>query len=216
MSTSQRDQLIQQLNWRYATKQFDTTRKISAEDWAALQRAIALTPSSFGLSPWKAIVVTNQAVKDTLVGAAWGQRQVADASHVVVFAVKTDLTETDIDLFLQRVSDVRGVPVNALAGYRDMMVGSIVKSRDQAARVNWAAHQAYIALGNLLTSAAILGIDAGPMEGFDRSKFDQILGLASQGLTSVVMCVLGYRSADDKYASLKKVRFEDKDVFVTV
>jgi nitroreductase len=214
MSTITREQLSEQLHWRYATKQFDPQRKISPADWAALEEALVLTPSSFGLQPWKFVVVTDPARREKLVPASWGQRQVAEASHLVVFARKTIFAEADIDALVRRISAVRGTPAEALAGYRDMMTGSLFKGRDAAARMNWGDHQIYIALGNFLTSAALLGIDACPMEGIEPAKYDEILGLPALGLGTVVAATAGYRAATDKYAAQKKVRFEPQDVIV--
>ena len=216
MNTIHRDQLINQLNWRYATKQFDAQRKIPAEDWAALEQALLLTPSSYGLQPWKFIVVKDPAARERLVSASWGQRQVADASHLVVFAVKNHLTEKDIENYINRIAQIRGVPGKSLEGFRDMMVGSIVNGMDASQQKAWATRQAYIALGNFLNSAALLGIDACPMEGIESEKYDAILGLDRQGLSTVVAVAAGYRRADDAYASLKKVRFPREQVLVEV
>jgi nitroreductase len=216
MSTITSEQLLTQLNWRYATKQFDPARKISAPDWAALEESLVLTASSFGLQPWQFVVVTDPATREKLVPVSWGQRQVADASHLVVFARKKNFSEADIAAYIQRIVAVRGVPVESLAGYNNMMVGSLFKGREAAAREIWAINQIYIALGNFLTSAALLGIDTCPMEGLDPAKYDEILGLDAHGLATVVVGVAGYRAAGDKYASLKKVRFEKADVIVTL
>jgi nitroreductase len=216
MSLSPRDHLLSQLNWRYATKQFDPKRKISSEDWAALQEALVLTPSSFGLQPWRFVAVSDPALREKLVAASWNQRQVADASHLVVFTIKSSLTEADIDEFIQLTARVRGVAPASLAGYRDMMIGSIIKGMDAAARAAWATRQVYIALGNLLTSAAVLGLDACPMEGINPDQYDAILGLEKEGLHTVVVCPLGYRAATDKYAALEKVRFPIEAVLVEV
>jgi nitroreductase len=216
MSTITSEQLLQQLQWRYATKQFDPARKISVPDWAALEDALVLSPSSFGLQPWKFVVVTNPALREKLVPVSWGQRQVAEASHLVVFALKKNFSEADVTAYIERISAVRGIPAAALGQYNEMMVGSLFKGRDAAARKAWAIDQIYIALGNFLTSAAVLGIDTCPMEGIDPVKYDEILGLDALGLASVVVGVAGYRAATDKYAALKKVRFEHKDVIVTM
>ena len=216
MSTITSEQLLQQLNWRYATKQFDPARKISAADWTALEEALILSPSSFGLQPWKFVIVTDPALREKLVPVSWGQRQVADASHLVVFALKKNFSEADVAAFVQHTSAVRGIPADALAGYKDMMIGSLFKGRDAAARKVWAINQIYIALGNFLTSTAMLGIDSCPMEGIDPAKYDELLGLDALGLATVVVGVAGYRAAGDKYAALKKVRFEKKDVIVTL
>lgn len=216
MKTINTEELLTQLNWRYATKQFDPQRKINPQTWAALEEALVLTPSSFGLQPWKFIVVTNPSTREKLVPVSWGQRQVADASHLVVFAIKQNLNEADIDAYLGRIVAVRSAARDSLNGYRDMMVGSLIKGRDEVARKIWAANQAYIALGNFLTSAAILGIDACPMEGLEPAKYDEILGLNQQGLSTVVAAAAGYRASGDKYAGVKKVRFPKTEVLVEV
>ena len=210
------EQLINQLNWRYATKQFDPQRKISAQDWAVLEEALVLSPSSFGLQPWKFVVVSNPAVRAQLVPASWGQRQVADASHLVVFAVKKNLGEKDIDAFVSRIAEVRGVPRESLGDYRAMMTGGIIKGMDIPARNAWAIRQVYIALGIFLTSAALLGIDACPMEGIEPSKYDDLLGLAELGLNTVVVATAGYRAAADINATQKKVRFPKDEIFVRI
>jgi nitroreductase len=216
MNAIDRNQLVGQLKWRYATKQFDSQRKISADEWAALEEALVLTPSSFGLQPWKFVVVTDPAIRERLVPASHGQRQVADASHLVVFAIKRDLCERDIDSHLDRISEVRGVPREALGQYREMMVGSLIKRLGESERNAWATKQVYIALGNFLTSAALLGIDACPMEGVDPAKYDEILGLKKHGLSTVVVAPAGYRAATDKSSQAKKVRFTRDQVLVRI
>jgi nitroreductase len=217
MSTALKSEtLINQLNWRYATKQFDPTRKINAQDWATIEQALLLTPSSGGLQPWKFIVVTDPAMRAKLSPASYGQAQIKDASHLVVFAAKTGFSAADVDAHIQHVAEVQGTTVEALAPLRGMLVGGIVQSQDENARNAWARNQAYIALGNLLTSAALLGIDACPMEGFDRAQYDEILGLKAKGLAAAVIATLGYRAPTDKYASAPKVRFPAEQVFVHV
>jgi len=216
MNTIDHDQLIGQLNWRYATKQFDPQRKISPPDWASLEEALVLTPSSYGLQPWKIIVVTDRLTREELLVASWGQRQIADASHLVVFTIKKDLGEQDINDYLDRIVKVRGVPRETLASYHDSIVGNIVNGMDETARRAWASKQVYIALGNFLTSAALLGIDACPMEGIEPTKYDKILGLDKQGLSAVVVAAAGYRSATDPYAKQKKVRFPKEEVLLQV
>ncbi|HTR43143.1 MAG TPA: NAD(P)H-dependent oxidoreductase [Pseudomonadales bacterium] len=209
-------QLLEQLNWRYATKLFDPNRKISAADWTTLEEALTLSPSSGGLQPWKFFVVTDPAVRAKLLPASYGQKQVVDASHLVVFASKLNFNEADVDAHIQRTASVRGAPVEALAPFRDMLVGGIVKSQDESGRNAWARNQTYIALGNLLASAALLGIDACPMEGFDRAQYDEILGLKAKGYASAVIATLGYRSPEDKYAGAPKVRFPREHVIARV
>ena len=207
MSTISGDSLLQQLSWRYATKKFDPTRRISAADWAVLEEALVLTASSYGLQPWKFIVVTDPALKTKLRAASWNQAQVEDCSHHVVFTAKTDVTEADVDHFISRIAEVRGVTPESLAGYKGFMMGDLVNGPRHAIIGEWAARQTYIAMGNLLTSAALLGVDACPFEGIEPGKYDEILGLAGTGYTTISACPLGYRAEDDKYASAPKVRF---------
>lgn len=210
------DYLLERLNWRYATKQFDAQRKIDATTWALVEDALLLSPSSGGLQPWKFIVVTDPVVRAKLLPASYGQTQVTTASHLVVFAARKNFTEADVDAHLQRTADVRHIDVKSLSGFRDMLVGGIVNSMDQSTRQGWAARQTYTAMGTLLTSAAMLGIDACPMEGFSPAQFDEILGLSEKGLTTTVIVALGYRSTEDKYADLPKVRFSKEEMFLHV
>ncbi len=212
MSTISGESLLQQLNWRYATKKFDPAKKIPAGDWAVLEEALILTASSYGLQPWKFIVVTEPALKAKLRPASWNQAQIEECSHLVVFTAKQDISEADLDRFIARIAQVRGVTAESLAGYKGFMMGDLVKGPRHAIIHEWAARQAYIAMGNLLTSAAVVGIDACPFEGIEPAKYDEILGLKGTGYATVAACPLGYRSADDKYASTPKVRFEAKDV----
>lgn len=216
MSAINSTQLLVQLNWRYATKQFDPARKISEPDWAGLEEALLLTASSGGLQPWKFIVITDPAVRAKLLPATYGQPQVTAASHLVVFASKNNFSEADVDAHIKHVAEVQGAPIEALAPLRGMLVGGIVKAQDETARNAWARNQAYIALGNFLTSAALLGIDACPMEGFDRAQYDTILGLSAKGFSSAVIATVGYRLPTDKYASAPKVRFPKEQVFISV
>lgn len=212
MSTIPGESLLQQLNWRYATKKFDTSKKIPAADWAVLEEALVLTASSYGLQPWKFIVVTDPALKAKLRPASWNQSQVEDCSHLVVFTAKQDVTEADLDRFIARTAEVRGTTVESLAGYKGFMLGDLVNGARHAVIHEWAARQTYIAMGNLLTSAALLGIDACPFEGIEPAKYDEILGLKGTGYATISACPLGYRAEDDKYASAPKVRFAAKDV----
>jgi len=212
MTTLSGESLLQQLNWRYATKKFDPSKKISAAAWAVIEEALILSPSSYGLQPWKFIVVTDPALKAKLRPATWNQAQVEDCSHYVIFTAKDDVTEAYVDAFVARTAEVRGVTVESLAGYRGYMVGDLVKGPRHAVIAEWAARQAYIALGNLMTVAAVLGVDACPFEGLEPDKYDAILGLAGTGFHTVCACPMGYRAAEDKYASAPKVRFEASDV----
>jgi nitroreductase len=202
--------LTRQLNWRYAVKRFDPKRKIAAPDWKTLEEALVLSPSSYGLQPWRFFVVNDPGTREKLRAAAWNQSQITDASHLVVFAVRKDLSPADVDRFIARVAEVRNVETASLDGYKSMILGSVNRPAEQVR--NWSARQVYIALGNFLTSAALLGIDACPMEGFDPAKVDQILGLSEKGWASVVIATAGYRSSEDAYAKLPKVRFNTEEV----
>lgn len=210
MQTMPSDALLQNLSWRYAVKKFDPTRKIPARDWAALEQSLVLSPSSYGLQPWHFVVVTNPKIRATLKGVSWNQTQITDASHLVVLCRRTTMVRADVDRYVARIAAVRGVPAASLEPYRGMMLGSVEKpGADHSA---WNARQVYIALGFFLSAAAVLGIDACPMEGFDAAQYDQILGLTARGFAATVVATAGYRAADDAYAALKKVRFPDSEV----
>lgn len=210
-----RETILEALNWRYATKAYDKTKKISAESWAVLENSILLAPSSFGLQPYKALVINDQEVREKLRAAAWGQAQLTDASHLVVFAYKKTLTEADIDHFFARIAEVRGQSRESLADYQNVIQGSVKKAVDSGYIETWNSRQAYIALGFLLESAALLGIDATPMEGFDAAQVNEILGLTDY--SAVVIAAVGYRDeANDWLANLPKVRYEKGEVIETI
>jgi len=209
-------QLLDSLNWRYAVKTFDASRIIPEATWKAIEETLVLSPSSFGLQPYRFFVVKDPAIRKQLQPHSWNQTQVVDASHYVVMAARTGITETEIDRFLDRVVEVRGIPRESLDGYRGMMYGSLLSPGAEARIPHWSALQAYIALGNLMTSAALLGVDTCAIEGFAPAEYDQILGLREQGYAAVVCCALGYRSADDKYAAAAKVRFPASDLIKTI
>ncbi len=210
MSHVQPSTIIQQLEWRYATKAFDPSRKISATDWAALESAMILAPSSYGLQPWKFVVVTSDAVKGKLPAAAWNQTQPKDCSHFVIIAARRTMDVAHVQKFVESIAAQRGVPVASLDGYKQMMLDKA--NRNPAGNFEWNSRQCYIALGMLLEAAALLGIDACPMEGIVPDAVDEIVGLKGTDYGAIVACALGYRAADDKYASLKKVRFTSDEV----
>jgi nitroreductase len=212
MSNISTQQLLQALNWRYATKFFDATKKIPTDTWQALEQVLVLTPTSYGLQPYKFLVINDPAKRAALLPHSWGQKQVVDASHFVVFTARTEMTEADVDRFIKRTTEVRKLPDGAFNPYRDMMLGDIVNGPRGKIAHEWAARQAYIALGNLMTCVAVLGVDACPMEGIVPAEYDKILNLNGSGYATVVACALGYRAASDKYASLAKVRYEAKDL----
>jgi nitroreductase len=201
------DQLLAALRWRYATKKFDPAKKIDASTWAVLEETLILTPTSYGMQPVKFLVLNDPALRAQLVPVSWGQTQPADCSHFVVMAARAQNTEADVTHYIARMAEVRGMAAEALDGFKNVLLGDVVHGPRGNVALEWATRQAYIALGNFMTSAALLGVDTCPMEGFEPAKYDEILGLPAQGFRAVVACPAGYRAADDKYAALPKVRF---------
>ncbi len=203
------------LQWRYATKQFDTTKKLTAEQLDTLLEAMRLSASAFGLQPWKFIVVNNPAVRAKLRAAAWGQPQVTDASHFIVLAAKTDLSDESVDAYIHSIAQTRQQTPADLASLATVIKGFLARHTPEQ-RIEWAKKQAYIALGTLLSAAAVERIDAGGMEGFDPAQFDEILGLAPLHLTTAVAAPIGFRSNQDATAQLAKVRFPISEVVVEI
>lgn len=203
--------LLERLGWRYAVKKFDPTRNIPEATWATLEEVLRLAPSSYGLQPWRFVVVRDKALRQTLRAASWNQPQITDASHLVVFAARRGLGLPDVERLVSAIVEVRGVTRESVAGYAKSMTGFVQSGRDLDA---WSARQTYIALGFFIEAAAVLGIDACPMEGIEPAKYDEILGLAAQGYTALCVATAGYRAADDAYAQAKKVRYAKKDVVV--
>ncbi|MBK6723383.1 MAG: NAD(P)H-dependent oxidoreductase [Acidobacteria bacterium] len=207
--------LLEGLNWRYATKAYDPTKKVSDADWATIEAAISLAPSSFGIQPYKFIVITDPETREMLKPAAYGQTPITDASHLVAFAYKKTLTDGDIEHFVERIAEVRGVGTDTLADYGNVMKGSAKRAVDGGYVETWNSRQAYIPLGFLLETTALLGIDATPMEGFDAAKFNGILGLTDYSV--VVLAAVGYRdAANDWLAPLAKVRKPDGEIIVRI
>lgn len=212
MSRVDNEVLVHQLNWRYACKKFNPAKKISDADWNVLAESLRLSASSYGLQPWKFIVVQNPELRKKLQEKAWGQTPVSEASHFVVLAYKEKIEEKDIQKFLDQTAKTRGLDATSLDGYKNMMIGDLVKG-PRAEVINWwAQRQTYIAMGTLLTTAALMEIDTLPMEGLDPAAFDQILELEGSGFKTVAAIACGYRAEDDKYQHAKKVRFDLKDV----
>lgn len=199
--------LLAALRWRYATKQFDASRTIPAEVWSALEEALVLTPSSYGLQPWKFLVITDPALRAELRPFSWNQAQITDASHLVVFLAQREITLADLDRLIEATSAVRGLPVEQLGFYRDLMQKDLVDGPRRAIVDQWAKDQVYIALGNFMTCAALLGIDTCPIEGFSPPDYDRVLKLEDSPYRSAVVCAAGYRDETCKYATLAKVRY---------
>lgn len=205
-------ELLAALNWRYATKAFDAAQKIPADTWQILEKALVLTPTSYGLQPYQFLVINDPAKRAALLPYSWNQRQVVDCSQFVVFTARTEMKKADVDKLVARISSVRGVPAESMTPYWNMMIGDVVNGPRGKVAHEWAARQVYIALGNLMTCAAVLGVDACPMEGLNPVEYDRVLNLNGSGYATVVACAMGYRSASDKYAGLAKVRYEARDL----
>ena len=206
---------LENQNWRYATKKFDATKKISTEDLNFLKEAIRLSTSSFGLQLYKVIIVENPELRAKLLPFAWGQTQIVDASHLIVFANQTVVNDSDIDAYIKNTSETRGIPLEALTGFGDYMKGA-VNPIPADMKAIWTAKQTYLALGNLLNAAAELKIDATPMEGFDAKKFNETLGLDALNLNAAVIATVGYRHEEDATQHNKKVRKSNEDLFITL
>tara|TARA_R100000935_G_scaffold32215_1_gene52747 strand:+ start:304 stop:936 length:633 start_codon:yes stop_codon:yes gene_type:complete len=206
---------IEDLNWRYATKTFDPNKKISEKDLDTLLEAIQLTASSYGLQPYEIIVVKDAALRAKLKKASWNQTQITDASEVIVFANKTNITNSYVESYLQDIAQTRDLKIEDLQGLKGMLESTILKlnPEDQS---TWAAKQAYIALGNFLSAAANLRIDTCPMEGFDVSKYDELLNLKEKGLTTAVIATIGYRCEEDTTQFAAKVRKSKNDLINTI
>lgn len=203
------------LNWRYATKKFNPEKEISQEDLNILLESIQLTASSYGLQPYEVIVVKDQATREKLKEVAWNQTQITDASYLLVFANLKSVTENYVNTYLDNIAETRNLSREDLKGMEDMIKNTTLKLPAESQNA-WASKQAYIALGNLLSAAANLKIDTCPMEGFDAEKFDEILGLKDRNLTTAVIAPIGYRSEDDQYQHLAKVRKSKSDLIEVI
>jgi len=208
-------QFIKNANWRYATKKFDATKKISNEDLTSLKEAIRLTASSYGLQPYKVLIVENPDLRAQLQPVSWGQSQIVDASHLLVFANIINFGEKEIDATINNMATTRNLPLEALQGYGDFMKSKLV-SLPEDVKNTWTSKQTYLALGNLLNAAAELKIDVTPMEGFEPEKYNEILGLEKLGLNASLVATIGYRHEEDATQHYAKVRKSEEELFVTI
>jgi nitroreductase len=198
--------LLAALHWRYATKVFDSEQPIRAELWASLEQAMVLSPSSYGLQPWKFLVITDPAIKAELRPHSWNQSQITDCSHLVVFLVRRSIEAADAERLINATAQARGLPLEQLAPYRGMIEKDMIHGPRSQVIGQWCSNQVYIALGNLMTCAALVGADTCPIEGFAPGEYDRILKLGDTPYRSSVVCACGTRSSDDKHAKLAKVR----------
>jgi nitroreductase/dihydropteridine reductase len=208
--------IIESLNWRYAVKSFNPDKKLTAEQVERIKDGLQLTPTSMGLQLMQFVIIENQDLKNQIVPFAYNQKQVADCSHLLILCRKTHVQEDDITTFLGRTGEVRDLDDQhpTLQSYEKMLRNSLNLSMEQ--QQAWMENQVYIALGNLLTVCAAEKIDSCPMEGFNRTQLDEFLGLPEKNLTAVVMCPIGYRSDEDKYSQVNKVRRLKEDLFTEI
>lgn len=204
--------LIDALNWRYAVKAF-SDREVETDKLQCILEATRLSASSYGLQPYRILVIQSEDIRRQLATYSYGQDKVLKSSHLVVFAAQTAVSDDAIDQFIEQLAQTRRQPVSGLGAYADHIKSAMAaKSPDEL--VAWSKNQAYLALGNFLAAAAFHQVDACPMEGFDAAGYDRVLGLPGHGLTTAVICPIGYRHADDRSADYDKVRKPFGEMFL--
>lgn len=207
-------ELNKALKWRYAVNQFDATKKISDEALQAILEAGNLMPTAYGLQPFSFVVVSDQATKDALVEHAYGQKHVAQNSHLIVIAARTDVDEAFVAEYTHRIETIRELPAGSTDGYKAVMVGDIV-ARSEAERLVWAKRQSFLALGGMMAAASLMEIDNHALEGFNPTAFDDVLGLKDKNLTATVLLALGYRSETDEWQHYAKVRRDIDQIVIS-
>ena len=207
--------IIEDLEWRYACKKFDPSKKLSEEEINALLESLRLTASSYGLQPWKFLLVNNSPLREELTAAAFGQSQVKEASHLIVLCGKINVDEGHVDGFLKSIVEAREVELESLEKFRNMLMKMVVNKSDDFKKP-WTKNQIYIAMGTLLTVCAHLRIDSCPMEGFRPNEVDRVLGLKEKGLKPILLCPVGHRASDDTYTTRLKARFPKEEVIEVI
>lgn len=207
-------QIIEDLNWRYATKRFDSSKKLNSEQVDILKESIRLAASSYGLQAFKVLLIDNPKIREELMVAAFGQTPVVDASHLFVFCANTNVPEEDVDGYMQRISETRSADTKSLEPFSNGIKTALGRKTKEEI-IAWTSKQTYIALGQLLHTCASLKVDALPMEGFDPKRFDEILDLSSKGLTATLACPVGFRHPEDAAQFRKKVRKSSEELFET-
>ncbi len=207
-------QLIETLKWRYATKKYDATKKVSDENIANLKEAVLLSASSWGLQLYKFLEIKNPAIRESLKPHSWGQTQITDASHLFVFCNHTTVSDQDTDDYIALKSKIQGIKEEDLKGYGDFMKLKINEKSAEEVK-NWTEKQVYLALGNALMACASMKIDTTPMEGFEVEKYNEILGLTEKGLSASVVLAVGYRHEEDQAQHQAKIRKSMATLFET-
>jgi nitroreductase len=207
--------LVKSLEWRYATKKYDTSRQLSDEQYEDLLSSVQLAPSSYGLQPYRFITVTDSAKLEQISKAAFGQPQISTASKVLVVAVETNISNETVKNYIDKAAIARNTDRKNLEAREEFVNARLaLLSADQ--KIEWAEKQAFLAIGILVSAAAEAGIDASPMEGFDPKQVDKILGLKEQHLKSTLLFPLGFRSSEDEFATIPKIRKTKEELFITV
>lgn len=206
--------LIENLKWRYATKKYDTTKKVSDDDLQQIKEAIRLSPSSYGLQAFKILDIKDKDIREKLKLASYWQPQITEASHLLVFCGYADVNDGHIDEYLNLKADTQGFDVELLKEFRNFMK-VFIEGRKSGKQV-WTAKQTYIALSNAIAACAELKIDSTPMEGFEAEKYNEILGLSSKGLKADALLAIGYRSDEDKTQYDVKIRKPMESLFEIV
>lgn len=207
--------VLEHRTWRYATKKFDPSKKVSDQDLETLLEATRLSASSYGLQPYHIFVISDQETKEKLKPASWNQSQITDASHLIFFANATDFGEELVDDFLSNVGETRNIPMEGLKGYSDFMKSKLLDLPTETKGI-WTTKQAYIAFSNMMQAAAELKIDTCPMEGFEADKYNEILGLTEKNLNAAVVLPIGYRSEEDDTQHWAKVRKSKETLFTHI
>ncbi|MFD1294621.1 NAD(P)H-dependent oxidoreductase [Lutibacter holmesii] len=197
--------IINSLEWRYATKKFDATKKLSNQQVDTLKKAFNLTATSFGLQPLKMVVISNKELQEKILEHAYYQRQVADASHLLVLCIENDTTSEDINNYFDLEKKTRNIEESVISNFRKQLL-EMYANKSLEEKQQSAIYQTYIALGNLMTVCAVEKIDCCPMEGFVPSKVDELLNLEEKNLKSVLLLPVGFRADDDVMIAMKKVR----------
>lgn len=207
--------VIDNYNWRYATKKFDPSKKVSNSNIESIKESITLAPTSYGLQLFKVFVVENQEIKEKLRKASFNQSQISDASHTFIFCNYTKVLESDIDMYIKNKSIIQNKPLSEIKGYGDFLKKTLLKKNDDEISI-WATNQVYIALSHLMTYCCSIQVDSCPIEGFESSKYNQILKLKGSNLNSTVVAAVGYRSIEDLSQFEKKIRKSNDELFETI
>ncbi|WP_367268963.1 NAD(P)H-dependent oxidoreductase [uncultured Flavobacterium sp.] len=206
---------IENLRWRYATKKYDANRKVSNENLKTLKESVRLSVSSLGLQPYKVFIIEDPEIRQKLQPLAYNQSPITEASHLFVFANEVSINEKHINNYIDNIITTRGVSRESITPFVNMMEG-FLGQLDETNRGLWASKQTYLAMNSLITTAAVLKIDATPMEGFNKEAFNDVLGLNEMGLSAAVVAAIGYRHEEDIYQHMKKVRKSENELFITV